>query len=843
MENASTMNRSSKIICTILTFALAVPGMLGAQALTAEEAYAASAKPKVKLTTPVTVQLKKGEKHKIRVKTSKGAKVAYKSSKKSVASVSKKGVVTAKKAGSATIRIKATKGKKSTIKNVRVKVVKASSRAAANEQVSTKTQELQTQPKVENYLIVTAPSDSSSNSGNRGKSNAAREDARTAVDSDTQEAPGIAIADNDTQETPGIAIADNDTQEAPGIAIADNDTQETPGIAIIDNAPYEDPEGVVVVNNTSEKVESTVVVNDTHEGSEGTVVEITRNDPASDVEEPVKIATHSFLFIPNGATDKAFTLKAEGNGVFALPACTFTREGYEFTGWNTKEDGSGASFAARASFSLPDASSLHVFYAQWKSIKRNGEYTENGKVYYYDADGNKATGWQNVNGAKRYYDPANGGARVGAGERHIGKQLLFNTSSNWYLFDANGTMLTGWQNVNGQTKFFRSDGTRAQGEVYIAKGELGTAVSGYRYFDSNGAIQLGWRTIGGDDKYFDLNNGVRASGVFTVPSDGGSGIYCFNANTGARMANVVQGDYYFRPGDGVGLRLANIPSGEYEIVSALGSKYLDVSAASSADGANVQIWDCTHTNAQVFSIQKASGSYYKIINVNSRKAVDVTGGDSRNGVNVQQYAWNGSDAQLWLPVECNGGMVFFNKATNKVLDVSSGICANGTNVQSWEFNDSQAQVWRLYKTVPYPDIDRFGMTKEERETADSVWNSYVSFRAQKGVPAVNRSDYCTQLAYNTAKACAQAGRMQHGIAIPQDKATCYSDILQYATWRKAGPEAIDRWDKSEGHHRMMRNDNGTTEAGVGVYFDGTKWWYVIVYNHSYKNNQYKGDLW
>ena len=40
MENASTMNRSSKIICTILTFALAVPGMLGAQALTAEEAYA-----------------------------------------------------------------------------------------------------------------------------------------------------------------------------------------------------------------------------------------------------------------------------------------------------------------------------------------------------------------------------------------------------------------------------------------------------------------------------------------------------------------------------------------------------------------------------------------------------------------------------------------------------------------------------------------------------------------------------------------------------------------------------------------------------------------------------------
>lgn len=733
MENALATSRKSNVLCAIMAIALVLSGVLGVQALTADEAYAAQKKPKVTLATPVNVQLEKGDTHKIQAKASEGAKLTYKSSKKSVATVSKLGVVTAKKPGSATITIKAKKGKRNASKKVCVKVVKATQgQAPAKAQAPSKAREPEGQPVDDNSLIAVGPGGTVGRSGS-------------------------------------------------------------------------DP-----------------------------------NDDAA-AKEAAKNATHSFLFIPNGAQDKAFTQDVKGNGAFALPTCTFTRAGYEFAGWNTKEDGSGTSYAAAASFQLPNVPSLHVFYAQWKAAKRTGEYTESGKVYYYDANGNKVTGWQTVNGAKRYYDPADDGARVGAGERQISKQLLFGASSDWYLFDANGTMLTGWQNVNGKTKFFRADGTRAQGEVYIAKGELGSAVSGYRYFDANGVIQLGWHTIGGADKYFELNDGVRASGVFAVPHEGGSNAYYFNTGTGARMANVVQGGYYFRPGDGVGLKLANIANGDYEIVSALGSKYLDVSAASTADCANVQIWECTHTNAQIFTVQKASGNYYKIVNANSGKAVDVTGGDSRNGVNVHQYTWNGTDAQLWLPVECNGGVAFFNKATSKVLDVASAICANGTNVQSWEFNDSQAQVWKLYQHPRYV-VDRPEMTEQERETAYSIWKSYCEFRSSKGVPAVTWSDYCARLAFNTAKACSQIGRMQHKIAIPEGQRMTYSDILQYATWRKAGPEAIQKWYDSEGHHRMMRNDHGTTEAGVGVYFDGAKWWYVIVYNFN-GCNQYEGTLW
>lgn len=827
MKNASAMDRGSKILCVITAFALALAGVLGAQTLAVDEAYAAQAKLKITLATPSSVQLKKGETHKIRAKVSKGAKVTYKSSKKSVATVSKKGIVTANNLGSATITIKAKKGKKNAVKNVRVKVAKPASRAAIHEGAPSKAQEPAEQPSARNDLIAVGAGGTVATGGTNANDStddkAAREVAERAAAEKAREAAEKAAREATEREAAEKAAREAAEREAAERAAAEQAAREA--------AQREAAEREAAERAAAEKAEREAVEKAAREAAERAAA-----------EEAAKNAKHSFLFVPNGAQDKAFIQDVKGNGTFALPVCTFARDGYEFAGWNTKEDGSGASYAAKASFNLPDTPSLHVFYAQWKVAKRTGEYTENGRVYFYDANGNKATGWQTVNGAKRYYDPADGGARVGAGERKIAKQLLFGSSSEWYLFDANGAMLTGWQTVNGQTKFFRADGTRAQGEVYIAKGELGSAVSGYRYFDSDGVIQLGWRTIGGVDKYFEFNDGVRASGIFAVPHDGGSSTYCFDTNTGARMADVVQGGCYFRPGDGVGLKLASVANGDYQIISALGSQYLDISAGSTADCANVQTWECTHTNAQIFTIQKASGNYYKIVNANSGKAVDVTGGDSRNGVNVHQYVWNGTDAQLWLPVECNGGTVFFNKATKKVLDVASAICANGTNVQSWEFNDTQAQVWRLYKHARYEDKDKFGMTREERETADSIWNSYCQFRASKGVPAVTRSDYCTQLAYNTSKACSQAGHMQHEIAIPQDQRLRYSDILQYATWRKAGPSAIERWEGSEGHHRMMRNDHGTTEAGVGVYFDGAKWWYTIVYNYS-GYNQYQGTLW
>ena len=177
-----------------------------------------------------------------------------------------------------------------------------------------------------------------------------------------------------------------------------------------------------------------------------------------------------------------------------------------------------------------------------------------------------------------------------------------------------------------------------------------------------------------------------------------------------------------------------------------------------------------------------------------------------------------------------------DKAAN-TMDVL-GVCGNCANVQSFEANWTNAQVWQLRAKSSTNPI---GMTDDEWATAISVWNAYNDFRASKNVPRVVWSNECARLAYETCKAESRIGQMQHNIAIPVDKQTTYSDILQYATWRKSGSAVVDRWDKSEGHHRMMRNDHGTVEAGVGVYFDGTRWWYTIVYNYV-GYNQYQGAL-
>ena len=68
---------------------------------------------------------------------------------------------------------------------------------------------------------------------------------------------------------------------------------------------------------------------------------------------------------------------------FSLLEHTFTREGYTFSGWNTKADGSGTSYADQEEVTL---SGDTVLYAQWKK-EAAAEYTirwlnEDGTLLY-----------------------------------------------------------------------------------------------------------------------------------------------------------------------------------------------------------------------------------------------------------------------------------------------------------------------------------------------------------------------------------------------------------------------------------------------------------------------------
>lgn len=72
-------------------------------------------------------------------------------------------------------------------------------------------------------------------------------------------------------------------------------------------------------------------------------------------------------FNNNGGTGSMSGQAIENSGT--LNACTMTREGYFFTGWNTKSDGTGTFYADQATITATSSSKGNVdLYAQWVKI-------------------------------------------------------------------------------------------------------------------------------------------------------------------------------------------------------------------------------------------------------------------------------------------------------------------------------------------------------------------------------------------------------------------------------------------------------------------------------------------
>lgn len=146
---------------------------------------------------------------------------------------------------------------------------------------------------------------------------------------------------------------------------------------------------------------------------------------------------------------------------------------------------------------------------------------------------------------------------------------------------------------------------------------------------------------------------------------------------------------------------ATIDNGTYFIrmASHTGS-VLDVSGGSSADGANVQIWQNNDTGAQKWNFSRNVDGSYTIVNAASGKALDVKDAAASSGTNIQQWSRNGSAAQRWYIEYVSGGFRLSSALnTAFVIDVSGGNAANGTNVALYASNDSKAQRFTFKATT------------------------------------------------------------------------------------------------------------------------------------------------
>jgi Ricin-type beta-trefoil lectin domain. len=149
-----------------------------------------------------------------------------------------------------------------------------------------------------------------------------------------------------------------------------------------------------------------------------------------------------------------------------------------------------------------------------------------------------------------------------------------------------------------------------------------------------------------------------------------------------------------------------IENGVYTISPKCASdKVVDIAGGSTADGANVQLYDSNSSNAQKYMLQYTGNGYYIIRNVGSNKVLDVCGGNSASGTKVQQYTYNGTDAQLWRVVPAGDG--YYSLATklkeNQYLDVNGAGTSNGTSIQIYTANSTDAQKWKFAATACIAD--------------------------------------------------------------------------------------------------------------------------------------------
>ena len=183
----------------------------------------------------------------------------------------------------------------------------------------------------------------------------------------------------------------------------------------------------------------------------------------------------------------------------------------------------------------------------------------------------------------------------------------------------------------------------------------------------------------------------------------------------------------------------HLENGIYTIATSLeDDKVVDIDAASTASGANAQIYDKNGTEAQQFILRYLGyGNLYRIINVGSNKALDTDGSKTNSGANVEQATQSSSSAtQIWRIVKTNNGTyVIFNAGADKVLDLANGKTANSTNIRIASWSNVARQKWTFSPVSGTAAVDVSG----EDAKISAGWYTLSSARTARKIVVKNSS--------------------------------------------------------------------------------------------------------
>lgn len=149
---------------------------------------------------------------------------------------------------------------------------------------------------------------------------------------------------------------------------------------------------------------------------------------------------------------------------------------------------------------------------------------------------------------------------------------------------------------------------------------------------------------------------------------------------------------------------APLAKGTYVIATSNnGNQVLDVSGGSSANGANVLLWNYHNADWQKWEVTYDSQGLYVFKNVGTKKVLDVAGAEAFEGTNILTWQNKTSDYynQRFVLVKSGNGYIIKSVMnTSCVLDCMGGGSANGTNIALWSANGGGNQRWCFVNLNP-----------------------------------------------------------------------------------------------------------------------------------------------
>ncbi len=137
-----------------------------------------------------------------------------------------------------------------------------------------------------------------------------------------------------------------------------------------------------------------------------------------------------------------------------------------------------------------------------------------------------------------------------------------------------------------------------------------------------------------------------------------------------------------------------IANGTYTIESKNSGQDIDVTGASTAEGAYLEQAAYTGNTSQQWKLTNLGSNYVSLINVNSGLAMDVYGASTANSAKIDQWPYNSGKNQIWLVVsEGSGYYELRNENSGLALDVYGDSTTAGAAIDQYTASGNANQLW------------------------------------------------------------------------------------------------------------------------------------------------------